>query len=56
MPWQADGYSALDFTLLDPHYGTLQEWRNAIDEIHSRGMKVMFDMTTTTMVNRPVAC
>lgn len=50
MPWQADGYSALDFTLLDPHYGTLAEWRSAIDAIHQRGMYVMFDMTTTTMV------
>lgn len=38
MPWQSDGYSALDFTLLDPHYGTLAEWRAAIDKIHSKGM------------------
>ncbi|KAA1072159.1 Cell wall alpha-1,3-glucan synthase ags1 [Puccinia graminis f. sp. tritici] len=38
MPWQADGYSALDFTLLDPHYGTLAEWRAAIDKIHARGI------------------
>ncbi|PLW49252.1 hypothetical protein PCASD_02635 [Puccinia coronata f. sp. avenae] len=49
MPWQADGYSALDFTLLDPHYGTLAEWRAAIDKIHAKGMYVMLDMTTTTM-------
>lgn len=49
MPWQADGYSALDFTLLDPHYGTLTDWRTAIDKIHARGMYVMLDMTTTTM-------
>lgn len=49
MPWQADGYSALDFTLLDPHYGTLVEWRAAIDKIHAKGMYVMLDMTTTTM-------
>ncbi|KAI9613753.1 hypothetical protein KEM48_003646 [Puccinia striiformis f. sp. tritici PST-130] len=49
MPWQADGYSALDFTLLDPHYGTLAEWRAVIEKIHARGMYVMLDMTTTTM-------
>ncbi|KAI8457791.1 hypothetical protein BY996DRAFT_4577963 [Phakopsora pachyrhizi] len=49
MPWQPDGYSALDFTLLDPHYGTLAEWRAAIDKIHARGMYVMLDLTTTTM-------
>lgn len=49
MPWQADGYSALDFTLLDPHYGTIAEWRAAIDKIHAKGMYVMLDLTTTTM-------
>ncbi|KAG0152207.1 hypothetical protein CROQUDRAFT_85940 [Cronartium quercuum f. sp. fusiforme G11] len=51
MPWQADGYSALDFTLLDPHYGTLTEWRAAIDKIHAKGMYVMLDLTTTTMAD-----
>jgi alpha-1,3-glucan synthase len=30
--------SALDFTLLDPHWGTLDEWAKAIDKIHGRGM------------------
>ncbi|KAA1077051.1 Cell wall alpha-1,3-glucan synthase ags1 [Puccinia graminis f. sp. tritici] len=49
MPWQSDGYSALDFTLLDPHFGTLSEWRTAIDKIHSKGMYVMLDTTTTTL-------
>ncbi|KAI7955973.1 hypothetical protein MJO29_007372 [Puccinia striiformis f. sp. tritici] len=49
MPWQSDGYSALDFTLLDPHFGTLSEWRAAIDKIHSKGMFVMLDTTTTTL-------
>ncbi|WAQ90638.1 hypothetical protein PtA15_13A37 [Puccinia triticina] len=49
MPWQSDGYSALDFTLLDPHFGTLSEWRAAIDKIHSKGMYVMLDTTTTTL-------
>jgi alpha-1,3-glucan synthase len=38
MPWGADGYSPLDFTLLDPHYGTVQEWRDMIDLLHSNGM------------------
>ncbi|CAH7686420.1 hypothetical protein BY996DRAFT_4584668 [Phakopsora pachyrhizi] len=49
MPWQYDGYSPLDYTLLDPHYGTLSEWRAAIDKIHSKGLYVMFDTTTTTL-------
>ncbi|PYI33201.1 hypothetical protein BP00DRAFT_132948 [Aspergillus indologenus CBS 114.80] len=48
-PWGSDGYSALDTTLLDQHYGTIQTWRNAIDEIHKRGMYVLFDNTIATL-------
>ncbi|KAJ5179972.1 alpha-1-3-glucan synthase [Penicillium capsulatum] len=48
-PWGFDGYSALDTTLLDQHYGTIQVWRNAISEIHKRGMYVVFDNTIATM-------
>ncbi|KAJ5273854.1 hypothetical protein N7478_008979 [Penicillium angulare] len=48
-PWGFDGYSALDTTLLDQHYGTIQEWRNAITEIHNRGMYVIFDNTIATL-------
>ena len=43
------GYSPLDFTVLDPHWGTLQDWQNAIDEIHARGMYFMADFTVGTM-------
>ncbi|WWD19870.1 hypothetical protein CI109_104338 [Kwoniella shandongensis] len=49
MPWQSDGYSAIDFTLLDPHYGTLQEWVDLIDELHRRGMYIILDFTVGTM-------
>lgn len=38
LPWQADGYSVLDFTLLDPHFGSVADWGAAIDKIHARGM------------------
>ncbi|KAJ5247743.1 alpha-1-3-glucan synthase [Penicillium chermesinum] len=48
-PWGFDGYSALDTTLLDQHYGTIQVWRNAITEIHKRGMYVLFDNTIATL-------
>ncbi|CAK47606.1 CAZyme family GH13 [Aspergillus niger] len=48
-PWGADGYSILDTTLLDQHYGTIQVWRDTIDEIHKRGMYVIFDNTLATM-------
>ncbi|WVQ79175.1 hypothetical protein IAT38_001271 [Cryptococcus sp. DSM 104549] len=49
MPWQADGYSAIDFTLLDPHYGTMQEWIDLIDRVHAKGMYVILDFTVGTM-------
>ncbi|WVQ83663.1 hypothetical protein IAT38_005806 [Cryptococcus sp. DSM 104549] len=49
MPWQSDGYSAIDFTLLDPHYGTLQEWVDLIDRIHAKKMYIILDFTVGTM-------
>ncbi|EJF65933.1 glycoside hydrolase family 13 and glycosyltransferase family 5 protein [Dichomitus squalens] len=51
MIWQADSYSPLDFTVLDPHWGTLADWQAAIDEIHSRGMYIMADFTVGTMAD-----
>ncbi|TFY74157.1 hypothetical protein EWM64_g9855, partial [Hericium alpestre] len=49
MLWQADSYSPIDFTLLDPHWGVFDDWRNTINEIHSRGMYFMMDFTVGTM-------
>jgi hypothetical protein len=40
MPWGADGYSPLDLSLLDPHYGTVRDWQNTIDALHDSGMLV----------------
>ncbi|KAK2735900.1 Cell wall alpha-1,3-glucan synthase ags1 [Onygenales sp. PD_40] len=48
-PWGADGYSAIDTTLLDRHYGDIQTWRDAITEIHKRNMYVLFDNTIATL-------
>ena len=42
MPWGADAYSPLDLTLLDQHFGDIKAWRNAVDEIHNRGMYSQF--------------
>lgn len=50
-PYQADQYSPLDYTTLDAHGGTIVEWRAAIDEIHSRGMYIMFDLTVATLAD-----
>lgn len=36
-PWGADGYSPLDLTLLDAHFGDIAKYREMVDEIHKRG-------------------
>lgn len=51
LPWTADSYSPVDFTVLDHHFGAIQDWRDAIDEIHSRGMYVILDNTFSTMAD-----
>lgn len=43
------GYSAIDFSLIDPHYGTVQQWADMIDEMHRRGMSIILDFTVGTM-------
>jgi alpha-1,3-glucan synthase len=49
-PWAADSYSPLDLTLLDHHFGNITAWRETIDDIHSRGMYIIFDNTMSTYV------
>ncbi|QRW14378.1 alpha-1,3-glucan synthase [Ceratobasidium sp. AG-Ba] len=49
MPWQADSYSPIDFSILDPHWGKIDDWRALIDSIHARGMYIMLDFTVGTM-------
>ncbi|KAK1579891.1 alpha-1,3-glucan synthase [Colletotrichum navitas] len=48
-PWNYDSYSPLDQTLLDMHFGNITEWRAAIQEIHDRGMYIVFDNTMATL-------
>ncbi|KAJ6102430.1 hypothetical protein N7486_004857, partial [Penicillium sp. IBT 16267x] len=48
-PWAADGYSPLDLTLLDHHFGTIEDWRTMISEAHRRGIYVILDNTFVTM-------
>jgi glycosidase len=43
------GYSPLDFSVLDPHWGNLTDWQNAIDAIHAHNMYIMADFTVGTM-------
>ncbi|OCB86737.1 modular protein [Sanghuangporus baumii] len=49
MPWQADSYSSLDFSVLDPHWGTIDDWVDFIDDLHARNMYLMMDFTIGTM-------
>jgi len=49
MPWGADQYSPLDFSLLDMHFGNIDLWRQATEAIHSRGMYIILDNTMGTM-------
>ncbi|WEW59543.1 alpha 1,3-glucan synthase [Emydomyces testavorans] len=48
-PWGSDGYSPVDTTLLDRHFGDIQTWRHAITEIHKRGMYILMDNTLATL-------
>ncbi|KIV87923.1 hypothetical protein, variant [Exophiala sideris] len=49
LPWGGDGYGPLDFTLLDHHHGTIEDWRALVSAIHERNMYVLLDNTLATM-------
>ncbi|GJJ12099.1 hypothetical protein Clacol_006340 [Clathrus columnatus] len=51
LPWQADSYSVIDFSLMDPHWGTISEWQTLIDDIHARNMYIIMDFTVSTMAD-----
>ena len=40
------GYWVTDFTQVDPHFGTNDEFRAFVDAAHARGMKVYMDIIT----------
>ncbi len=40
------GYWVTDFTSVDPHFGTNQEFKTFVDAAHARGMKVYMDIIT----------
>ena len=40
------GYWVIDFTEIDPHFGTNADLKSLIDAAHARGMKVFFDIIT----------
>lgn len=50
-PWESDGYSPFDHTILDHHLGNIDQWRAVIKAVHDRGMYVIVDNTMATMAN-----
>lgn len=40
------GYWIVDFTQIDPHFGSNQDLKNLIDAAHNRGIKIFFDIIT----------
>ena len=40
------GYWVTDFTRIDPHFGTNEEFKAFVDAAHARGMKVYMDIIT----------
>ena len=40
------GYWITDFTTVDPHLGTEEDFKKLVDEAHKRGMKVFIDVIT----------
>jgi glycosidase len=40
------GYWIIDFTQIDPHFGSNDDLKNLIEQAHKRGMKIFFDIIT----------
>ncbi len=43
-PQKDFGYDISDYTKIAPEYGTLEDAQTLVNEIHKRGMKIVFDM------------
>ncbi|MGE5675035.1 MAG: alpha-amylase family glycosyl hydrolase, partial [Mycobacterium leprae] len=49
------GYGATDFFQVDPHFGTLAQLKELVNQAHARGMKVLFDVVVNhTGPNSPL--
>lgn len=49
LPWQADAFSPYDLTILDHHFGTIEQFRDVVKVIHEKGMYVVLENTFSTM-------
>ncbi len=43
-PLKDDGYDISSYYSIDPRYGTLEEFRLVVDELHARGMRIIADL------------
>jgi glycosidase len=44
MPDSYHGYAATDLYAVDPHFGTLDDYRHLSEALHARGMKLVIDL------------
>lgn len=44
MPDSYHGYAAVDLYAVDSHFGSLGEYQRLADDLHARGMKIVFDI------------
>ena len=44
MPESYHGYAAVDLYAVDSHFGSLDDYRRLADDLHARGMKIVFDI------------
>lgn len=44
MPDSYHGYAAVDLYAVDSHFGSLGDYKHLADELHARGMKIIFDI------------
>jgi alpha-1,3-glucan synthase len=47
-PWASDAYSPLDLTLLDYHFGNIDDWREMISDAHQHGIYIILENTMAT--------
>lgn len=43
-PLKDDGYDVADYKNIHPDYGTLEDFKNLVNEIHARGMRIVTDL------------
>ena len=49
LPWDSHYYNPIDLTVIDPHLGTLEEYRQFVDLAHKKGFYIVIDLTISTM-------